>query len=82
LPAAIRSWREKLPLLNDRAHFNPNAQTVIKGRKPNDPDLEEALNDWCESLLAENISTTLYNMLTLLSLTSEVETRKRQKMGL
>jgi hypothetical protein len=35
---------------------NPNARTVNKGRKPDDPDLEESLNDWCESLLAENIS--------------------------
>jgi Tc5 transposase DNA-binding domain len=52
-----------LPLFKDRAYFNPSSQTVNKGRKPHDPDLEEALNDWCESLLAENISFRTDNIL-------------------
>jgi hypothetical protein len=36
-------------LLKDRAYFNPNAQTVNKGRKADDLDLEEEMNDWCDA---------------------------------
>jgi hypothetical protein len=49
--------------LKDRAYFKPNARTVNKGRQPDNPDLEEALNDWCESLLADNISFQTDNIL-------------------
>jgi Tc5 transposase DNA-binding domain len=62
-PRTFRNWRDSLPLLRDRAYFNPNVCTVNKGRQPDDPNLEEVLNDWCESLLAENISFRTDNIL-------------------
>jgi hypothetical protein len=62
-PRTLQNWRESLPLLNDRAFFNPNARTVNKGRKGDDGDLEEELNDLCETFFADIISFQTDNIL-------------------
>jgi hypothetical protein len=50
-------------LTKERAYFNRNARTVNIGGKADDPNLEEELNDWCETLLADNISFRTGNIV-------------------
>jgi hypothetical protein len=55
-PKAIRNWRKNLHLLKVKAYINASAPTVNWGRTPDIQELEEEVNDWCETNLMENIS--------------------------
>jgi hypothetical protein len=62
-PKSIRNWRKNVYRIKEKILINPNARTVHNGKPAIYPELEEQLNEWCESMFMENITFKTDNIL-------------------